>query len=98
MSALANRESVCVLGVIAFLKRDIIRAAFGLYEEIVNVLQLHRKEIENVIGDFEIPQFKQMVVFRSQVKGRDGLIREAINYAFGFEVSRNRQQQIICFV
>jgi hypothetical protein len=65
-------------------------AARRLYSDIVSALQLNRKEIENVIGDFEIPSFRDMLWFTSYVKNPNGAPREALNYAFGIEGSVGR--------
>jgi hypothetical protein len=57
-----------------------------MYNEIVSALQIHRKEIEKIIGDFDIPKFTEITWFVSSVKSQNGLTRPSMNYAFGFEV------------
>jgi hypothetical protein len=65
--------------------RNIITAK-RIYNEVASALQIHRKEIEKVIGDFDIPKFRDIVWFTSKVKNQNGTTRQAMNCAFGFEV------------
>lgn len=84
--------SIFFLGILllAFLNFRNVFAARRMYNEIVSALQIHRKEIEKIIGDFDIPKFTEITWFVSSVKSQNGLTRPSMNYAFGFEGSLGR--------